>query len=244
MRVLAIDTATRRGSVAVAGPDGTLAERSADVPGGHLEWLVPAIAETLGDAGLGPDAVDGLVVSIGPGGFTGLRVGVATAVLWARARDIPMLGLSTLEIIAAGVSHRGLVLAALDARRGEITVAMFRRGAPSAGVRGAGAPSADAPIERLTPDLLATVDTLPAQLGPVGEPIRLAGDAMAVYGGALVAALVPYGTEAPAHEWWPRAAVAAALGRRRLVAGERHEPIGLVPRYVPRAVAREFPIPT
>jgi tRNA threonylcarbamoyladenosine biosynthesis protein TsaB len=232
MRVLAIDTATARGSVAIAGPGGTLAERAADVPGGHLEWLVPTIAETLAEAEISPTDVDGIVVSIGPGGFNGLRIGVATALLWARARGIPMLGLSTLEVIASGVHHRGIVVPVLDARRGELTVAAFRRAASGRA----------APLERLTPDLLVTTDSLPQQIGPLGEPLLLAGDAMPKYRDALVAALAPHAAAAPEDQWWPRASVAAALGRARLLAGERHEPIGLVPRYIHRSVAREFPV--
>jgi tRNA threonylcarbamoyladenosine biosynthesis protein TsaB len=228
--VLAIDTATRRGSVAVAGADGTAAERTADVPGHHLEWVVPAIDETLAEARIAPGDVGGIVVSIGPGGFTGLRIGVATAVLWARARDIPMLGLSTLAIIASGVRHRGIVVSALDARRGELTAAAFRRTSADR----------DAPVKRLTPDLLVTIESLPAHFGALGEPVLLAGDAMPRYGDALVAALAPRAAPAPQEEWWPRAAVAASLGRARLMAGERHEPVGLVPQYVQRSIAREY----
>jgi tRNA threonylcarbamoyladenosine biosynthesis protein TsaB len=233
MRVLAIDTATRRGSVALAGPSGTLAERSAEVPAGHLEWLVPAIGDTLAGARLKPDDVDGIVVSIGPGGFTGLRVGVATAVLWARARNTPMLGISTLEIVASGVRHRGLVLAALDARRGELAAAVFRS-TETGPVK---------PLERLTPDLLITVDALPAHIGNRDEPLLVAGDAMPKYGDTLLAALGSRAAAAPEDAWWPRASIAAALGRPRLLAGERHDPVGLVPHYVQRSVAREFRAP-
>jgi tRNA threonylcarbamoyladenosine biosynthesis protein TsaB len=216
--------------VAVVGPSGTLAERTADVPGGHLEWLVPAISDTLTGAGLSPDEVEGIVVSVGPGGFTGLRIGVATAVLWARARSTPMLGLSTLEIIAAGVRHDGIVIVALDARRGELTAAAFRRATAGPSVY----------LERLTPDLLVTVESLAAQVDALNEPVLLTGDAMPKYRDALLTVLGSRAAAAPEDDWWPRASVAAALGRPRLLAGERHEPIGFVPRYIQRPVAREF----
>lgn len=73
MRVLAIEVSTPRGSVAVVGPLGTISERSADVPGAHLEWLLGAVAAVLGDAHMGSGDVDALSVSLGPGGFVGLR---------------------------------------------------------------------------------------------------------------------------------------------------------------------------
>jgi tRNA threonylcarbamoyladenosine biosynthesis protein TsaB len=128
VRVLAIESATARGGVAVVGPDGVAAEISAHVPRGHLEWLVPAIAGVLDRAGITPRAIDGLAVSIGPGGFSSLRVGVATASAWAHACGLPLIAVPTLEILAAGVEGAGLVLAAIDARRGEVAAALFRGG--------------------------------------------------------------------------------------------------------------------
>lgn len=225
MLVLAIETSTAWGSVALVGAEGVLAERSAHVPGGHLEWLIPSVEEMLAAAGIGPRAVDGLAVSLGPGGFTGLRIGVATATAWARATGRPLVGIRTLDVVASGTGARGLALAAMDARRGEITAALFRVGEE---------------FLRLTPDVLVDPAALPASLGPVAEPVLIAGDALLLHGPALLAALAPWGTAAPQERWWPRAAVCGLLGRARLIRGDQDDPVGLVPAYAGRPVVREY----
>lgn len=227
MRVLAVETATAWGSVAVTGPGGTLIERSAHVPGRHLEWLIPAIADLLAAAHLTRADIEGLAVSIGPGGFTGLRIGVATAAAWAHALGRPLAGVSTLEAIAAGVEESGFVLAALDARRGEVAAALFTRDGGAAG------------IERLTDDLLVAPEAIRDRLGRGGRVI-VAGDALERHAAALLGALGPAAVAAPRDQWWPRAAVTGRLGRARLLRGDHDDPIGLIPRYAHRAVAREF----
>jgi len=225
VRVLAIDTSTAVGSVAIVDASGVLAERSAHVPGGHLEWLVGAIEETLALADIQRGAIEGLVVSKGPGGFSGLRIGIATAAAWAHALQRPLAGVSTLEVIASGVDATGLVFAALDARRGEIIGALFRRGDRT---------------ERLTADLLLTPDAVRDRLPPGSERIVIAGDALERHAPALLEALSPWTAAAPPAQWWPRASIGGALGRARLLRGERDDPLGLVPDYVRRPEAREF----
>ncbi len=225
MRVLAIDTATVWGSVALIDERGVHSERSAHVPGGHLEWLIPAIDAMLADARIDRAAIDGLVVSTGPGGFSGLRIGIATATAWAHSLERPLAGVSTFEVIAAGVEASGLVIAALDARRGEITGALFRRGEGT---------------ERLTGDLLLAPEAIRDRLPPIGEPVVVAGDALQRHAAALLGALSPWAVAAPQAQWWPRAAIGGALGRARLLRGERDDPVGLIPTYLRRPDAREF----
>lgn len=222
MLVLGIETATARGSVAIVGPDGTIGARAAQVPGGHLEWLLPAIDDLLTALDLARDAVEGLAVSIGPGGFTGLRIGLMTATAWAAGLGRPVAGVSTLEAIAAGAEHRGHVLPALDARRGQVTAALFRVEAGRA--------------QRLTPDLLARPADLPARLPPA-EGLVLAGDALEHHADALLAGFAPDAAVAAFERWWPRAEVVAALGRARLMAGEADDLLRLTPRYARAPVA-------
>jgi len=92
VRVLAIETSTAWGSVAITDAGGVVAERSADVPGQHLEWLVSAIDAMLTEARLDRTSVDGLAVSIGPGRFNGLRIGLATASAWINSKACPRCG--------------------------------------------------------------------------------------------------------------------------------------------------------
>ncbi len=235
MRVLAIETATPHASVAVSGPEGILAEHYASVPGGHLEWLMSAISSILADAGLSARDIDGLVVSVGPGSFMGLRVGLVTASTWATTLGRPVIGISTLKVIAAGArgpadSAPGLVLAAIDARRGEVAAALFRCGAPA---------TAASP-ERLTPDALVTPSEIRARLPALTEPVIVAGDALERYQADLIDALAPQAVVAARERWWPRASVGGRLGRVRLIRGDRDDPLRLVPRYAREPEAREF----
>jgi len=232
MRVLAIETATAVGSVAVVGPQGVLAQTSARTAG-HLEWLVGAIAETLAQAGLARADVDGVAVSIGPGSFMGLRVGVITASTWAAAANRPVVGVSTLEALAAGTCRAvatGLVLPALDARRGEIASALFR--CSGSAHEGTG--------ERLCDDLLAAPANLPDLLPSLTTPVVVVGDALERHATAITTALAPWATAAASELWWPRAAEVGTLGRDRLLRGEHVDPFHLVPRYTREPDAREF----
>lgn len=239
MRVLAIETATSRGSVALVGPEGTIAEARSPQPGGHLEWLAPALRALLETAGLSWRTVDGIAVSIGPGAFTGLRVGVVTAATAAHVADRPLVAVPTLEALAAGVEDAAFVLAALDARRGEVACAFFRTpGAQTGGPHPDRARTDHTPV-RLTEDLLLPPHAVAAAHPAPGEPVVVVGDALERHAAALCAAL-PHTVEADRARWWPSASVVGQLGRARLLRGERDGPIGLVPRYAQRPVARPY----
>ena len=101
MRVLALETATQIASCAVVDGSGVLAEVTLRAPMRHLEWLLPAVDEMLRGLALRPEDIEAVAVSRGPGGFTGLRIGIITAVMWARARGVPLLGIGTLEALGA-----------------------------------------------------------------------------------------------------------------------------------------------
>jgi tRNA threonylcarbamoyladenosine biosynthesis protein TsaB len=137
VRILAFDTATPATTVALSGIGNVVYTARDDPPAGerpgHTTRLLPLIALVMGRAGVGWDDVDRIAVGVGPGTFTGLRIGIATARALARARDVPLVGVSTLQSLAlAGPAARDVlvgydtVLAVLDARRGEVFAASWR----------------------------------------------------------------------------------------------------------------------
>jgi tRNA threonylcarbamoyladenosine biosynthesis protein TsaB len=155
MRVLAFDTATAATAVALrdvgAGADGLDLEARDDPPPGarpgHARRLL-ALIEQLLDAGGGWETVDRIAVGVGPGTFTGLRIGVATAQALARGRALELAGVSTLQSLAAAARDDhpdAAILAVIDARRGEAFVAAWRSGADPSTEAPVAAPAALAP---------------------------------------------------------------------------------------------------
>lgn len=134
MIVLAFDTAMAACSAAVVRVAGegreTLAEHHEDRVKGHAEVLLPMIADVMRKARVGFSEIDRIAVTTGPGTFTGVRIGVATARGMAAASGLPVVGVTTLEAVAAGaagmIADPGRAIASLfDARRGEVYVQCF-----------------------------------------------------------------------------------------------------------------------
>jgi tRNA threonylcarbamoyl adenosine modification protein YeaZ len=139
--VLAIDTATPAVTAGVVKLDGidVLAERVTVDARAHAETLTPNVLAALHDAGLTVDDLGAVVVGCGPGPFTGLRVGMATAAAYGHALGIPVHGVCSLDAI--GVDTRGDVLVVTDARRREVYWARYRDGVRVDG------PGVDAPAD-------------------------------------------------------------------------------------------------
>jgi tRNA threonylcarbamoyladenosine biosynthesis protein TsaB len=166
---LAFDTATRATTVALCGAATGDLEARDDPPGGrrpgHATRLLPLAVELLERAGIGWEAVDRIAVGVGPGTFTGLRIGIATARALARARAIPLVGVSTLQSLALGPpGAAGSVLAVIDARRGEAFVAAWRAG------------EAAAPAGALLRERVVAPEALPALLDDLPLPILAVGN--------------------------------------------------------------------
>ena len=131
MIVLGLDSATPSTVAGVLADDAIFEVRDDPAPGArpaHAARLLGAAEEALAAAGIGWEDVDRLAVGIGPGSFTGLRIGIATARALAQARGLPAVGVSTLEALARGAEGAPLILAAIDARRGEVFAAAWQGG--------------------------------------------------------------------------------------------------------------------
>jgi tRNA threonylcarbamoyladenosine biosynthesis protein TsaB len=126
--ILGISTSTAQVGCAIGGHEGVIASMHVTRDRRHAETLAPAIEFVARTAEIGLDEIGCVAVDIGPGLFTGLRVGIATAKAFAFARDIPMVGITSLDLLAFPVrfsEHR--IQAVIDARRGEIYHAAYRQ---------------------------------------------------------------------------------------------------------------------
>lgn len=123
--ILAIETATRAGSVAIARGENILASRSGDASSSHSQDLIENLDAVLKEAGVELSTIDLLAAAIGPGSFTGIRIGLATVKSLAVSLDRRCVGVSTLAAVshAAGVGER--IVALLPAGRGEVFAQMF-----------------------------------------------------------------------------------------------------------------------
>jgi tRNA threonylcarbamoyladenosine biosynthesis protein TsaB len=145
MIALALDTATSATVVGLRAADGTIREARDDVARGerprHTQRLLGLAAGLLAEAGLTWGELELIVVGIGPGTFTGLRIGIATARALSQSTGAPVVGLCTLRVLAAGAGPGRRVLALIDAGRGEVFAGGYEDGrellAPAA-VRPAG----------------------------------------------------------------------------------------------------------
>lgn len=157
-RVLAIDSALAACSVAVLADGRLAAHRFEPMARGHAERLLPMVREVVAEAGLGFADFDLFAVTVGPGHFTGLRVGLAAAQGLALAWGRPLTGVTTLEAVAAAVpaGDRPLVVA-LESKREDLYVQVF-----------AGGRALDRPVS-LAPDRVADWAWPPGELALAGD---------------------------------------------------------------------------
>ncbi len=123
--LLGLDTATPAVTVALHDGGQPLAQLVMVDAHRHAELVAPAIAKVIADAGAERGDLTGVAVGVGPGPYTGLRVGVVTARVLGAALDIPVYGVCSLDVIAADVEHEGDFLVATDARRRELYWARY-----------------------------------------------------------------------------------------------------------------------
>ena len=228
MTVLGIETATTVTAVGVVRDGEILADAFELTTAGHAGQLPELVNRALAEAGVGLDEVDGLAVSVGPGSFTGLRVGLSFAKGLAFSGDCPLVGVATLDALASLAPERyGAVATMLDARRGETYVATFRRTA--AGLLRNGIDEAMTPEEafkRVVEDKTGYGPTI------------VLGDAVERYADAFVGFAAEMIEAAPFSRIHPRGGAVALLAAGRLERGEADRLETLVPVYV-RASAAE-----
>jgi tRNA threonylcarbamoyladenosine biosynthesis protein TsaB len=168
MHVLAIDTATMQVGVAIGDAGEVRGEIRLTGGRRHAEELAPAIRQLVEWTGVRLDQFAAIAVGVGPGLFTGLRVGVTTAKVMAQALRIPLIPIVSLDLVAYPLRHtHRTIVAVLDARRREVFHAMYR---PVPGG-----------VQRVSEYGVGTPADLIAELEAAGEDVLLAGDGIAAY---------------------------------------------------------------
>jgi tRNA threonylcarbamoyladenosine biosynthesis protein TsaB len=214
--ILALDTATEKGSLALVAADKVLMEYALESHGTYLTRLLPGVEALFSNTGQNLTALAAVAVSLGPGNFTGLRIGLATAKTLAWSLNCPLVPVPTMEVLAAQFPyHPHPIGVVLDAKRGEVFWGLF-------------ACPEDQPLVLEGPLRLPAADLPP----PLPRPLLLTGPGLAAYRDVFTPQLAPDIALAPPEMRAPRAPTLARLARHRLNQGLTANPAQLVPTYL------------
>jgi tRNA threonylcarbamoyladenosine biosynthesis protein TsaB len=209
MRLLAVETSSLAGGVALLDDERLVAEYVLDVSVAHSERLMAAVDRVLADTRWTPRALGGLAVAIGPGSFTGLRIAVSTVKGLALALGLPIAAVPTLDAMAAALPWAALpVCPVLDARKGEVYASLYRW---------------DGPVLRREWEYLALSPE--ALASRFAEPVLVVGD-------GADAVRSPHARALPPPRRLPSPAAVGTLGLAKLRRGESVAPAALAPLYL------------
>ncbi len=219
MKILGLDTATFCASIGIIDDDEVVAEYALHREETLSARLLPAIQTLLAEAQLALHEIDGIAVSLGPGSFTGLRVGLSAVKGMALAAQRPVAGIPTLNALACNLPFTPYQICPLiDARKGQIYTALYKNRA------GGGCLEQLTPYQVLSP--AALIKAIPHQ-----ETVFL-GDGVEVCRELITQKLAAKALFAPLHLGFLRGTTVAELGLKRLGRGESDDITSLVPIYV------------
>ena len=222
MKILAIETATLMGGVALTTQEGLQAEYRLNVRSTHSEQLMPGVDRVLRASNISLQEIDAFAVSIGPGSFTGLRIGISTVKGFAIVTGRPILPVSTLEALAYGLpfsTHP--ICPLLDARKGEVYTALFQFN----GTKN---------IQRLWDDQVMTPSAL---LSRITQPTLFLGNGIHLLNEAFLSTLGDLAIVSPTHLWFPSAIHIAELAREKWNTGQIDPSHPILPQYIRRSEA-------
>lgn len=223
MLVAGIETSTSHASVALGTANEVVAAYQLGRGRTQEQVVVPALERLLADAGVSWKQVGGVAVGLGPGLFTGLRVGVATAKALAQTLAIPIVGLSSLDVLAYGVRHsRRSICACIDARRKEVFWAFYR---PVPGG-----------VQRITDFRCAPPEHCVNEIEARAEPVLAVGNGPLVYSGVF-AELGDRSEFAGVAESTPTAVPLTELAVRRLEREDSDRIVDVRPLYIRKSDA-------
>lgn len=217
MKILALDSSGLVASVAIAEDETLLAEYTVNYKKTHSQTLLPMLNEAAKMIDLDLQTIDAIAVAGGPGSFTGLRIGSATAKGLGLALNKPLISVPTVDALAWNLYGSSFVICPMmDARRNQVYTGIYRFAFDVDQQEHTAEEMRFVTIQEQYP---AAVEEIAAKLNELGEPVMLLGDGVPVYREQLKKLLtVPYHF-APAHMSRQRASAVAALGMRYIKEG-------------------------
>lgn len=250
--ILAVETSSRIGSVAIAIGEKILAETAFSAPIRHSTEIFPAIANILERFGRKPDQIDQVHISVGPGSFTGLRIAVTLAKTMHLANAAKIIAVDTLDVIAANAtdyikeenttitfrsgpspchSERSKesperIATIIDAKRGQFFIAVYQRNTSDRQLT-----TSDGIWEKVFPDSLMTASQFLDQFARGEKSIWLLGDGLLYYKDKFKAGTIRFLDE---KHWSPRASKVHLLGWKKTLNNQFADPLTLTPNYLLR----------
>jgi len=224
MRILALDTSTNVASVAILEDDVIIGEYSCNKGKTHSQRLMPMIQSLLEKVGLSATDMDAFSASIGPGSFTGLRIGVTTVKAMAFAAEKPVISIHTLDALAFNLSmSKALICPIIDARNSQVFTAVYR--------------FINNKLERLTDYLGIHINELIDIIRPMEGEIVLLGDACAMHRDYFTTELGERLRFAPPNTALAKASSVAVLASNAFVDGKLESCYDMVPFYLRKSQA-------
>ncbi len=221
MYILGIETSTRTGGAAVVAEDGIVAHYSLNIEVTYSERLMSTIDRVIKDAGLDLSAIDGFAVSIGPGSFTGLRVGLSTVKGLAFATGKPVAAVPTLRALAWNLPYSAYpVCPMLDARKNQVYAALYQYQGPA-----------------LAQVMEETAISLQELAGRITGPTVFTGEAALLFHTEIGKEFGERALFAPLSSCSPSSAAVAEIGLSMIKSGGIVDPDVLTPRYIRRPEA-------
>lgn len=221
MNILGIETSTKTGGVAVVSEQGVVAQYTLNIEVTHSERLMATVDRVLGDTRINISQLDGFAVAIGPGSFTGLRIGIATVKGLAFATGKPVAAVPTLKALAWNLPHAAYpVCPLLDARKHEVYAALYAFDGSA--------------LKQVLSERVLPLSRLAEQLN--GRTI-FTGEASCLFRKEIQQTFGDAALLAPLSALIPSAASVAEIGMNMIKNGEQIDPDSLVPMYIRRPEA-------
>jgi len=228
MKCLAIDTTTDTCSIALADENSLLGEYDFAHHMDLSRRIMPNIQNLLTDCGLGMKDIQAVGVSLGPGSFTGLRIGVVTAKTIAQVLNIPISGIISLDLLAHQFDYFPdlVVCPLIKVRKGEVYFAFYRVNRGS--------------IERISEYEAATTEEMIEKAQAVGDgPIIFTGDGLPINLDLIREHLGDRAVDTPQWLSFPKASIIARLAIEKIARGEADDFLSLAPFYIRRSAPEE-----
>ena len=219
MRILALDSSGLVATVAILEDDVTLAEYTVNYKKTHSQTLLPMLDEIVKMIEFDLSTVDAIAVSGGPGSFTGLRIGAATAKGLGLALDKPLINIPTVDGMAYNLyGNTGLICPIMDARRNQVYTGLYR--------------FENGQFQVVEEQMAIAVQDLVEKLNSYGEKVTFLGDGVPVYKNGLMSELKVEHYFAPAHMNRQRATAVGALAMEYFKAGKVESAMEHKPDYL------------